>query len=154
MNISGGRDMIMLFGAEGVNATDVDGIRNMGLDLGQVANLIARTFCHQCFHTGFVHCDPHAANILVRPQPSGKAFSTSKTLKRSNIMLTNQTVVPPGRFPSPGVDGQKGLRLQFNSRRLSTLVYHSAHSISNIRRIFPVDRLPHGWPPVDSGACH
>eukprot|EP00976_Prorocentrum_cordatum_P108391 1194835-Prorocentrum_minimum.AAC.3 len=45
---------------------------------------------------------------------------------------------------SPGVDGQKGLRLQFN--RLSTLAYHSAHSISNIpsniRRIFPVDRLP------------
>eukprot|EP00959_Pyramimonas_sp_CCMP1952_P342731 7180055-Pyramimonas_sp.AAC.1 len=23
---------------------------------------------------------------------------------------------------------------------------------SNIRRIFPVDRLPHGWPTVDSGA--
>eukprot|EP00976_Prorocentrum_cordatum_P083716 1185353-Prorocentrum_minimum.AAC.1 len=46
--------------------------------------------------------------------------------------------------PSPGVDGQKG-RLQFNSRQ-STLVYHSAHGISNIpsniRRIFPVDRLP------------
>eukprot|EP00976_Prorocentrum_cordatum_P106842 1194531-Prorocentrum_minimum.AAC.8 len=43
-----------------------------------------------------------------------------------------------------------------DSRRLSTLVYHSAHSISNIppniRRIFPADRLPHAWPTVDSGA--
>ena len=41
-----------------------------------------------------------------------------------------------------------------DSRRLSTLVYHSAHGVSNIRpnirRIFPVDRLPHGWPTVDS----
>eukprot|EP00959_Pyramimonas_sp_CCMP1952_P243338 5086398-Pyramimonas_sp.AAC.2 len=39
---------------------------------------------------------------------------------------------------------------------LSTLVYHSAHSNSNtppdIRRVFPADRLPHGWPTVDSGA--
>eukprot|EP00976_Prorocentrum_cordatum_P111726 1195414-Prorocentrum_minimum.AAC.4 len=47
--------------------------------------------------------------------------------------------------PSPGVDGQKGLRLQFNNRQ-STLVYHSAHGISNIppniRHIFPADRLP------------
>eukprot|EP00976_Prorocentrum_cordatum_P100343 1192194-Prorocentrum_minimum.AAC.2 len=47
-------------------------------------------------------------------------------------------------FASPGVDGQKDLRLQFNCR-LSTLVYHSAHGISdipgNIRRIFPADRL-------------
>eukprot|EP00976_Prorocentrum_cordatum_P062704 1176818-Prorocentrum_minimum.AAC.3 len=44
-----------------------------------------------------------------------------------------------------------------HSRRLSTLVYHSAHGISNIlpniRRIFPTDRLPIGWPTVDSGAC-
>eukprot|EP00959_Pyramimonas_sp_CCMP1952_P447342 9366536-Pyramimonas_sp.AAC.1 len=45
-----------------------------------------------------------------------------------------------------------------DSRRLSKLViYHSAHGVSNIlpniRRIFPVDRLPHGWPTVDSEAC-
>eukprot|EP00976_Prorocentrum_cordatum_P061509 1176337-Prorocentrum_minimum.AAC.2 len=46
---------------------------------------------------------------------------------------------------TPGVDGRKGLRLQFNSRQ-STLVYHSAHGIlnipPNIRRTFPADRLP------------
>eukprot|EP00959_Pyramimonas_sp_CCMP1952_P125214 2617969-Pyramimonas_sp.AAC.2 len=57
---------------------------------------------------------------------------------------------------SPGVDGQKGLRLEFNSRHYS-VVYHSAHGISNIppniRRTFPANRLPHGWPTVDSGAC-
>eukprot|EP00959_Pyramimonas_sp_CCMP1952_P199649 4176128-Pyramimonas_sp.AAC.1 len=49
---------------------------------------------------------------------------------------------------SPGVDGQKGPRLQFNSRQSSTVdtVNHSAHSISkippNIRRIFPAGGLP------------
>eukprot|EP00976_Prorocentrum_cordatum_P082339 1184772-Prorocentrum_minimum.AAC.5 len=35
-----------------------------------------------------------------------------------------------------------------DSRRLLTLVYHSAHDVSNIppniRRIFPTDRLAHG----------
>eukprot|EP00959_Pyramimonas_sp_CCMP1952_P284287 5942614-Pyramimonas_sp.AAC.2 len=53
------------------------------------------------------------------------------------------------RWTSPGVDGKK-LAFNFNStvdsRRLSTLVYHSTHGISNIlsniRRIFPADRLP------------
>eukprot|EP00976_Prorocentrum_cordatum_P112717 1195579-Prorocentrum_minimum.AAC.4 len=43
-----------------------------------------------------------------------------------------------------------------DSRRLSTLVHHSAHDISNIlpniRGIFPADRLHIGWPTVDSGA--
>eukprot|EP00959_Pyramimonas_sp_CCMP1952_P451824 9459789-Pyramimonas_sp.AAC.6 len=43
-----------------------------------------------------------------------------------------------------------------DSRRLSTLINHSAHDIPNIlpniRRIFPADRLPHGCPTVDSGA--
>eukprot|EP00959_Pyramimonas_sp_CCMP1952_P378187 7922182-Pyramimonas_sp.AAC.2 len=62
---------------------------------------------------------------------------------------------------SPGADSQKGLRLQFSSPQsstvqLSTLVFHSAHGISNIirniRRIFPADKLPHGRPTVDSGA--
>jgi len=24
------------------------------------------------FRHGFVHCDPHAANLLIRPLPSGK----------------------------------------------------------------------------------
>eukprot|EP00976_Prorocentrum_cordatum_P012820 256344-Prorocentrum_minimum.AAC.1 len=49
----------------------------------------------------------------------------------------------------------------FNStvdrRRLSTLVYHSTHGISNIplniRRIFPVDRLPLAGRQSTSGAC-
>eukprot|EP00976_Prorocentrum_cordatum_P007709 153662-Prorocentrum_minimum.AAC.4 len=54
------------------------------------------------------------------------------------------------RTPESTHDGQQGA-FDFNStvdsrRRLSTLVYHSAHVISNIlsniRRIFPIDRLP------------
>eukprot|EP00976_Prorocentrum_cordatum_P082397 1184799-Prorocentrum_minimum.AAC.7 len=52
------------------------------------------------------------------------------------------------RTSSPGVNGQNGLRLQFNSRQSSTVDTSIAFSAqyleysSNIRRIFPADRLP------------
>lgn len=42
---------------------------------------LSQAFAEMMFKHGFVHCDPHAANVLVRPLPSGnrgifgKAFS-------------------------------------------------------------------------------
>eukprot|EP00976_Prorocentrum_cordatum_P062994 1176936-Prorocentrum_minimum.AAC.2 len=62
---------------------------------------------------------------------------------------------------SPGVDGQKGLRLQLNSRQSSTvdtsIPFRARHfeystEYSTYIAIFPADRLPHGWPKVESGA--
>ena len=53
-----------------------------------------------------------------------------------------------GRHQAPESTAKKAFDFNstVDSRRLSTLVYHSAHGISNIpsniRRIFPVDRLP------------
>ena len=38
----------------------------------QVAQLITRVLAHQMFVTGYAHCDPHAANILVRRRRTGK----------------------------------------------------------------------------------
>ncbi|PNY13043.1 ABC2, partial [Trifolium pratense] len=34
---------------------------------------VSQTFAEMMFKHGFVHCDPHAANMLVRPLPSSKA---------------------------------------------------------------------------------
>lgn len=31
---------------------------------------LIRAFAEQIFVTGFIHCDPHPGNILVRPNPS------------------------------------------------------------------------------------
>lgn len=31
---------------------------------------VTQTFAEMIFKHGFVHCDPHAANLLVRPLPS------------------------------------------------------------------------------------
>ncbi|KAI5578968.1 putative ABC1 protein At2g40090 isoform X2 [Populus trichocarpa] len=33
---------------------------------------VSRVFAEMMFRHGFVHCDPHAANLIVRPLPSGK----------------------------------------------------------------------------------
>jgi aarF domain-containing kinase len=40
---------------------------------GDVAHLISYCFNRQIYSAGFVHCDPHPANVLVRPLPSSSS---------------------------------------------------------------------------------
>ncbi|KAJ1456988.1 ABC1 family-domain-containing protein, partial [Pelagophyceae sp. CCMP2097] len=54
---------------DGVNATRKDEIEKMGLRAADASALISKAFCAQTFDSGFVHCDPHAANVLIRPHP-------------------------------------------------------------------------------------
>lgn len=35
---------------------------------------VSQAFAEMMFKHGFVHCDPHAANLLVRPLPSGSGW--------------------------------------------------------------------------------
>ncbi|KNA20770.1 hypothetical protein SOVF_049380 [Spinacia oleracea] len=48
------------------------GIRKMGVQPYDVSRLISEAFAEMIYKHGFVHCDPHAANLIVRPLPSGK----------------------------------------------------------------------------------
>ena len=41
-------------------------------DLAAVSRTISKVFNEQIFRHGFVHCDPHEANILIRPHPRYK----------------------------------------------------------------------------------
>ena len=43
------------------------------LDFREVAKLISSVFNAQIFETGFVHCDPHEANVLLREHPLKKS---------------------------------------------------------------------------------
>lgn len=45
--------------------------RGLGLQLGDVMQTIIELFSTQMFSWGFVHCDPHPGNILVRRNPNG-----------------------------------------------------------------------------------
>ncbi|KAL3776533.1 hypothetical protein ACHAWO_003390 [Cyclotella atomus] len=57
---------------EGFKATDVDQIEESGLQRKDVAKLISSVFNAQIFENGFVHCDPHPANVLLREHPFKK----------------------------------------------------------------------------------
>ncbi|GMI46993.1 hypothetical protein TrCOL_g11122 [Triparma columacea] len=63
------RLMAMTF-EEGFLATDVEKIERAGLKREDVSSLISSIFGFQVFTSGFVHCDPHPANLLVRPNPN------------------------------------------------------------------------------------
>ena len=54
---------------EGVYVNNVAAIRAMGLRPADVAALVAEAFADQIFVQGWVHADPHFANLLVRPRP-------------------------------------------------------------------------------------
>ncbi|MBA0868661.1 hypothetical protein Goshw_017111 [Gossypium schwendimanii] len=57
---------------DGAYVNDVISIQKLGIQPSDVARLVSQTFAEMMFKHGFVHCDPHAANLLVRPLPSGK----------------------------------------------------------------------------------
>ena len=57
---------------EGKYITDPNSIDKVGLKKADVARIISTAFCEQMYRGGFVHCDPHEANLLVRPNPQRK----------------------------------------------------------------------------------
>ncbi|XP_076911927.1 putative ABC1 protein At2g40090 [Bidens hawaiensis] len=58
---------------EGPQVNDLKSIQKLGLNPHDIARLVSRTFAEMMFKHGFVHCDPHAANLLVRTLPSHKS---------------------------------------------------------------------------------
>lgn len=44
---------------------------------------LSQAFAEMMFKHGFVHCDPHAANVLVRPLPSGSRSIFGEAFLRS-----------------------------------------------------------------------
>ncbi|KXZ42167.1 hypothetical protein GPECTOR_192g313 [Gonium pectorale] len=54
---------------DGVGVTDVPRLRALGLSPRAVSLLVAETFNDMIFAHGYVHCDPHAANMLPTGDP-------------------------------------------------------------------------------------
>ncbi|KAG6479837.1 putative ABC1 protein At2g40090 [Zingiber officinale] len=70
-NLSTSRILTMEF-MDAPEITDVRAIRRLGLEPIDVSKLVSHAFAEMIFKHGFVHCDPHAANMMVRPLPSSK----------------------------------------------------------------------------------
>lgn len=56
--------------------SDVDGMKQLGLDLKEVDEKLINLFSEQIFHAGFVHADPHHGNIFVRKLEGSKNSKT------------------------------------------------------------------------------
>ncbi|KAF3329058.1 putative ABC1 protein [Carex littledalei] len=68
-NLSTPRLLTMEF-IDAAEVTDVKAIRRHGLRPHDVSKLVSEAFAEMIFKHGFVHCDPHAANLMVRPLPN------------------------------------------------------------------------------------
>ncbi|XP_071732769.1 putative ABC1 protein At2g40090 [Rutidosis leptorrhynchoides] len=58
---------------EGPQINDLKSIKKLGIRPHDISKLVSQTFAEMMFKHGFVHCDPHEANLLVRALPSGKS---------------------------------------------------------------------------------
>eukprot|EP00730_Choanoeca_flexa_P017886 TRINITY_DN8660_c0_g1_i4.p1 TRINITY_DN8660_c0_g1~~TRINITY_DN8660_c0_g1_i4.p1 ORF type:complete len:607 (+),score=96.02 TRINITY_DN8660_c0_g1_i4:101-1921(+) len=56
----------------GVPLTNVEGLRNSGVDLAKVSRIVTELFSEQIFIHGFVHSDPHPGNVLVSLDVKGQ----------------------------------------------------------------------------------
>ena len=86
----------------------------------QVAHLISETFSEMMFGTGFVHCDPHAANMLIRvalpppPPPAadggGQHPTPADVATRGSGAAAGWTANPPRQLPANGTGSAKSWR--------------------------------------------
>jgi len=53
-----------------IKITDYDAIAAAGIDRGEVAKVLFKTYLKQIFEDGFFHADPHPGNLFVTPRPA------------------------------------------------------------------------------------
>lgn len=58
---------------DGYRVTDTESISKYNISLRAVSDRLTKAYSEMIFVHGFVHCDPHPGNIMVRPS-SGKGF--------------------------------------------------------------------------------
>nr|GEW43622.1 reverse transcriptase domain-containing protein [Tanacetum cinerariifolium] len=78
-NLSTTKLLTMEF-VEGAEVNDLKSIQKLGINPHDIARLVSRTFAEMMFKHGFVHCDPHAANLLVRTMPSKRGIFVPSTV--------------------------------------------------------------------------
>ena len=57
---------------DGFRVDNVEALRESHVDAKDVAQCVVDAFAQMIFINAFVHCDPHAGNIMVRPKEKGQ----------------------------------------------------------------------------------
>ncbi|KFH64688.1 atypical/ABC1/ABC1-B protein kinase [Podila verticillata NRRL 6337] len=55
----------------GSRIDDLDYLKEHNIKVSEISNEMARTFSQMIYKDGFVHCDPHPGNVMIRPTPPG-----------------------------------------------------------------------------------
>ncbi|KAF8929605.1 hypothetical protein BGZ58_008827 [Dissophora ornata] len=55
----------------GSRIDDLSYLKDNNIKVSDVSNEMARTFSQMIYKDGFVHCDPHPGNVMIRPTPPG-----------------------------------------------------------------------------------
>ncbi|KAI5083093.1 hypothetical protein GOP47_0002836 [Adiantum capillus-veneris] len=66
------RKLLTMEFIEGVKVTDVKAIQKLGIKPNTISKIMNEAFADMIFRHGFVHCDPHAANMMVRLAPTNE----------------------------------------------------------------------------------
>ena len=67
---------------EGFKVNDPEGMKKVGIDPKKVSKTLTEAFAKMIFKHGFVHCDAHPGNILIR-----KAKYSDKDLNYQIVLL-------------------------------------------------------------------
>ncbi|EPS72759.1 hypothetical protein M569_01996, partial [Genlisea aurea] len=70
---------------DGAQVNDFGAIEKLSIKPSDVSKLLSEAFAEMMFKHGFVHCDPHAANVLVRALPCGGRSLVGK--KKPQLVL-------------------------------------------------------------------
>jgi len=57
---------------EGIHINDVENLKKAKFDFVGISQKISQMYADMIFKYGYVHCDPHPGNVLVRKNPNGK----------------------------------------------------------------------------------
>ena len=57
---------------EGIHINDTENLKKAGMDLLGISRYISQMYADMIFKYGYVHCDPHPGNVLVRKNSNGK----------------------------------------------------------------------------------
>lgn len=57
----------------GARIDDLEYLKKHNIEVSEVSKEMARTFSQMIYKDGFVHCDPHPGNLMIRPTPAGSA---------------------------------------------------------------------------------
>jgi predicted unusual protein kinase regulating ubiquinone biosynthesis (AarF/ABC1/UbiB family) len=62
------RRVLVMEYVDGIKITEVDRLRDAGVDPARVVQLLVEAYCEQVLVSGFFHADPHPGNLFVQPE--------------------------------------------------------------------------------------